>query len=181
VAFWYQIEPHKPWAALPAGRDRLPFTESLLVKGHDAVRTAKHSEHPVEVQSVGGVTDGKQLWFKPGDDQGWVEVAFEMEKEQYVGLLAKMVHSWDYGIYRVKLDGKQVAQVDLYNRDVTPTAHKLGMHQLAAGTHSLRFECAGKSASSAGYFLGFDALTARVPVYSRPPNVDLRTLQKKDK
>lgn len=181
VAFWYQTEPHKAWAALPAGRDRLPFTERLLVKGHEAVPAAKHSEHPVEVQSVGGVTDGKQLWFKPGDDKGWVEVAFEMDKEQYVGLSVKMVHSWDYGIYRVKLDGKQVAQVDLYNRDVTPTAHKLGMHKLTAGTHTLRFECARKSASSAGYFLGFDALTARVPVYSRPPDVDLRTLQKKDK
>ena len=90
-----------------------------------------------------------------------------------------MVHSWDYGIYRVKLDGKQVAQVDLYNPAVTPTAHQLGMHKLAAGKHTLRFECTGKSPSSAGYFLGFDALAARQPGYSRAPEVDLRSLQKK--
>lgn len=179
VAFWYQTEPHKPWAALPAGKDRLPFTERILVKGHDAVPNAKHSEHPVEVQAIGDVTDGKQLWFKPNDDKGWVEVEFEIDQEQFVGLTAKMVHSWDYGIYRVNLDGKQVAQLDLFKPEVTPTEHKLGMHKLGAGTHTLRFECAGKAPGSAGYFLGFDALVARVPVYSRAPEVDLRTLQKR--
>jgi len=52
------------------------------------------------------------------------------------------------------------------------------MQTLAAGTHTLRFECAGKSPRSAGYYLGFDALVVRVPAYSRPPGVDLRTLQK---
>ena len=89
-----------------------------------------------------------------------------------------MVHSYDYGIYRVLLDGRQIGQLDLYDPDIVPTAEKLGTQMLKAGTHALRFECAGKSPKSAGYFLGFDALTVRVPVYSRPPNVDLRTLQK---
>ena len=179
VAFWYQSEPHKPWPALPPGRERLPFSERLLAKGHEVVATSKHSDSPVEVQALGGVTDGRQLWFKPPDDKGWVEVAFEMDTEQLAGLSVKLIHSWDYGIYRIKLDGKQVAQLDLYSAAVTPTAHKLGMHKLAAGTHTLRLECAGKSSQSAGYFLGFDVLTARVPVYSRAPEVDLRTLQKK--
>jgi hypothetical protein len=178
VALWYQVEPHKAWPALPAGRDRLPFTEHLVLKGHEAVAAAKHSDAALEVQSVGGVTDGKQLWFKPGDVQAWVEVEFQMESEQTVQLWAKMVHSWDYGIYRVKLDGKEMARLDLYSPDANPTEHKLGFRKLAAGPHSLRFECAGKSPNSAGYFLGFDALSARIPVYSRAPDVDLRTLQK---
>jgi hypothetical protein len=78
----------------------------------------------------------------------------------------------------VKLDGKQIAQLDLYSPNVTPAEHKLGVQQIAAGAHTLRFECAGKSPKSAGYFLGFDALVVRAPVYSRPPSVDLRTLQK---
>jgi len=108
-----------------------------------------------------------------------LEVAFNVDKEQATQLSAKMVHSWDYGTYRVKLDGKEVAQLNLYNVDVTPTAHKLGIHKLTAGTHTLRFECVGKSPNSAGYFLGFDALSARIPVYSRASDVDLRTLQKK--
>jgi len=178
VAFWYQIEPHAPWPALPPGPERLPFRESIILKGHTAVAAAKHSDDPLEVQSLGGVTDGQQLWFRPHDDKGWVEVSFESPTNQHVQLTAKTVHAHDYGIYRVLLDGRQIAQLDLYDADIAPTSEKLGMQRLTPGTHTLRFECAGKSARSAGYFLGFDALVENIPVYGRPPNVDLRTLQK---
>ena len=178
VAFWYQVEPHKPWPALPAGRDRLPFREQVLLKGHEAVSQAKHSDHPLEVQPLGGVTDGKQLWFRPGDNTGWVEVTFSCDKEGPHELVLQMVHAKDYGIYRVKLDGKPLAELDLYDADITPAKHKLGQQQLATGIHTLRFEGVGKAPQSTGFLLGFDALSMRVPAYSRAPSVDLRTLQK---
>ena len=63
-------------------------------------------------------------------------------------------------------------------RNTTVATDKLGRRHLDAGMHTLRFQCVNKSPDSKGYFLGFDALVARVPVYSRPANVDLRTLQK---
>ncbi|HWI58147.1 MAG TPA: glycoside hydrolase family 172 protein, partial [Bacillota bacterium] len=178
VAFWYQTEPHKPWAALPAGPARLPFQDQVVVKGHAAVAGARHSEHPLEVQPVGGVTDGRQLWFKPADATGWVETTFQVEKDQAAPLVLKMVHSWDYGKYRVSLDGQGLLELDLYAPAVTPSTHKVGVRQLRAGTHTLRFECTGKASQSAGYFLGFDALIMRQAVYSRAPEVDLRSLQK---
>ena len=54
-------------------------TKKLLLKGHEAVASAKHSNHPLEVQGLGGVTDGKQLW--PADRRsGWVEVSFRPTK-----------------------------------------------------------------------------------------------------
>jgi Protein of unknown function (DUF2961) len=177
VAFWYQIEPHKPWPALPAGETRLPFHDHVMLKGHEAAARAQHSVAPLEVQGVGGVTDDKQLWFKPTDDKGWVEVSFQVEKPQSGLLLGKLLRSWDYGIYEVKLDGNGIAQLDLYSPDPTPSEHKLGVHELSAGNHTLRFECTGKSSKSAGFFLGFDALVVRTSVYSRAPSIDLRTLQ----
>jgi len=179
VALWYQTEPHKAWPALPPGPERLPFREQTLLVGWKAVASAKHSEHPVQVQEVGGVTDNKQLWFTPADDHGWVEVNFSVPQAQTVELWLKMVHSRDYGIYRVKLDGQELGILNLQNPDVTPTPHGLGTHTLSAGEHTLRFECAGKSDASKGYFLGFDALVARVPVYARPPGFDLRKIQVK--
>jgi hypothetical protein len=178
VAFWYQIEPHKPWPALPPGADRLPFHDRDLVIGYKAVGAAKHSGYPIEVQALGGVTDGKQLWLRPTNGNGWVEIPFDSETNQTVDLMAKMVHSWDYGIYRVLLDGSPIGQLDLYDPEINPTTDKLGRHTLKSGPHALRFECTGKAAKSAGYYLGFDALAARVPVYSRSKSVDLRTLQK---
>jgi hypothetical protein len=78
----------------------------------------------------------------------------------------------------VKLDGKDLGTFDLYNATITPTAHRLGMHTLSAGSHTLRCEGVGKSDRSTGYLLGFDALTARIPAYVRPPGFDLRKVQK---
>jgi hypothetical protein len=180
VAFWYQIEPHKPWPAMPSGQERLPFHDRDLVIGYKVIAAAKHSDDPIEVQSLGGVTDGKQLWFRPAAEKSWVEIPFACETNQTVDLMARMVHSWDYGTYRVLLDGHSIGQLDLYDAAVNPTTDKLGRQELGAGPHILRFECVGKASKSAGYYLGFDALAVRVPVYSRPKSVDLRTLQKKN-
>jgi len=168
VAFWYQVEPHKPWPALPPGPERLPFRERILLKGHEAVASAKHSKDPVEIQFLDGVTDGKQLWFKPTDDQGWLEVTFQVDKPQPAELFIKTVHSWDYGIYRLKLDGEEIGKLDLYSPGVTPTTEDLKTHRLEQGLHTLRFECVGKSAKSAGYFLGFDGLIEHIATYNRP-------------
>jgi hypothetical protein len=179
VAFWYQTEPHKPWPPMPPGADRLPFHDQILLKGHDAVAGAKHSDAPVQMQEIGGVTDNQQLWFLPHEDKAWLEVSFHLDKPQTAQLFCKMVHSWDYGNYEVKLDGQPVAKLDLYAAEITPAAHKLGVQKLSAGTHVLRFEGAGKATASAGYYLGFDALALRVPVYGRAPGEDLRKLQKK--
>jgi hypothetical protein len=179
VAFWYQVEPHQPWPALPPGAQRLPFQEAILLKGHSAVAAAKHSEGPLEEQPIGGTTDGKQLWFHPSENNAWVELSFDCPTNLNAVLTARTVHSHDYGIYRVLLDGKSLAQLDLYGPEISTAAEKLGTHQLTAGSHTLRFECVGKSSKSAGYFLGFDALGARIPVYSRPASVDLKTLQKR--
>ncbi|HEX4122476.1 MAG TPA: glycoside hydrolase family 172 protein [Verrucomicrobiae bacterium] len=177
VAYWYQLEPHKAWPPLPPGPQRLPFHDEVFLKGHDSVATARHSDAPVEKQSIGGVTDGVQLWFRPQTANDWIEIPFELDKPETAELFAKVVHSWDYGIYNVKLDGRQIARLDLYAAAVTPVAEKLGRQVLAAGPHTLRFEGDGKSAQSKGYYLGFDALAARIPAYSRAPSEDLRKLQ----
>jgi hypothetical protein len=178
VAFWYQTEPHKPWPALPAGPERLPFREHTLAVGYRQVPEARHSEAPLEVQPIGGATDGKQLWFRPADEKGWVEVTFNVPKDMTAELWLKTTHAKDYGTYRVKLDGKSVGTLDLFNANITPTPHRLGVQTLTAGEHTLRFEGAGKSEKSTGYLLGFDALAARVAAYARPPGFDLRKIQK---
>lgn len=178
VAFWYQTEPHRPWPALPPGSDRIPFTERVVVKGHEQVAGAKHADCPIEIQNFSGATDGKQMLLTPANAKGWVEIAFEVGDGLTGTLIARMVHSYDCGIYRVMLDGREIAQLDLYDSIPRLAADKLGRHSLLAGKHTLRFECVGKSATSVGHFLPFDALAIRTPVYNRAPDVDLRSLQK---
>jgi hypothetical protein len=90
-----------------------------------------------------------------------------------------MTHSWDYGTYRVLLDGKAVGTLDLLAPKPTPAEDPLGRHTLKTGSHVLRFECVGHNTASKGYLLGFDCLQARIPVYARPEGKDLRELQAK--
>lgn len=179
VGFWYQTEPHKPWPALPAGADRLPFKEVPLMVAHKMLGLAKHSDHRVEVQKVGGATDGQQLFFRPTSEKAWLEIPLTVGKEQTCDLILKLTNSWDYGIYNVLLDGQTVAKIDAFNPAVTPKAVRLGRHTLAPGPHAIRLECAGKSAASKGFYLGIDALVARYEVYSRDPKTDLRSIQAK--
>jgi hypothetical protein len=78
----------------------------------------------------------------------------------------------------VKLDGKEIAVVDLYSEKVKRQSDEWGVQKLAAGPHVLRFECTGKAEHSTGYYLGLDSFAAVVPVYERPPGFDLRKIQK---
>lgn len=177
VAIWYQLEPHKPWPAMPPAGERLPFSERELVAGWEIVGSCPHSDHPISVQEVGGTTYGKQLWLTPQDDTAWVEIPFELAEATTVELVGKLVSSWDYGIYDVLLDGQKISSVDLYSPAVKPIEKRWGLHSLAAGEHALRLQCSGKSSQSGGHFLGFDVLKARTPAYQRPAGFDLRNVK----
>ena len=179
VAFWYQIEPHKTWPALPPGPERLAEQSLQLVTGWKAVTEAKHSDHMIQVQELPNISkEGKQLFFSPEDDKGWVELSFNLDKEITAHLWGNLILSPDYGIYRVTLDGEEMAVVDLYSEQVKRHADHWGVHKLSAGPHILRFECKGKSANSSGYHLGMDTFTAVIPAYERPQGFDLRKIQK---
>src|SRR5581483_6659546 len=84
VAFWYQIEPHTPWPPMPHGYDRLPFHDRDIVVGHNLLESATHSDDPIEIQPLDGVTDGKQLWFRPHATGAWLEVPFSVQTNETV-------------------------------------------------------------------------------------------------
>jgi hypothetical protein len=179
VAFWYQTGPHKPYPELPRGSDRLPLHDVILTTGSDVAKSAKHSDAPLEMQHWGSATVGRKLWFRPDGTNAWMEFSFQTTDAIDSDLVLKMIHSWNCGIYRVLLDGSQLTQLDFSSSDTAPATDRLGSVHLDAGTHVLRFECAGKAPESMGYFLAFDSLIARTMAYSRPADVDLRTLQNK--
>lgn len=179
VAFWYQLEPHKPYEPLPPGPKRLPYVETAVVEGEDTVATCSHSPGPAEVQELDICSGGKQLFFRAGDDKAWLEVPFTVDREQEVELWCRLIRSYDYGNYRALMDGQDLGVLNLYSPDIRIMEQYWGVRKLAAGPHKLRFECVGRAADSRGYFLGFDALVRRIAAYQRPPGKDLRDLQVK--
>jgi len=179
VAYWYQIEPHKPWPAMPPAKDRLPFHDHDVVIGHEAVTNALHSDGTITVSSWRATTDDKQLWFRPASSNAWFEIPFQFDHPESADLIVKTTRTPGSGIYTVKLDDRVFGQLDCYSFEPSgPVEKDFGQTELAAGKHTLRFEAAGKASQSAGYFIGFDTLIFRVPIYSRAASEDLRQLQK---
>ena len=154
----------------------MPFKEIRLLVGSSAIAKSEHSADPVQEQGVFWATGGKSLLLKATATNGWLETRFSMDAETTGELFARMTLGPESGKYRVLLDGERLTEVSLFSKAVEQDFFKLARRKLTAGEHKLRFECVGKAADAAGYFLGLDKVVLRIPVYSRPLNSDLRRL-----
>ena len=102
-----------------------------------------------------------------------LEADFNVEKPEYRALVLRMTRAADYGIYRIFLDGKEITSnkdlagalkpepFDLYRAGVDVGDYYLGSQALAAGKHTLRFECVGRNPLSSGTALGLDSVRLR--------------------
>lgn len=159
VAYWYQEGQAKRFATIPPAEERvvprMAFEFETMV---DAVQT--EPEAGLKVQD-GGYSAGKQILAEFGAP-GKLTVPLRLEKRvQGLGLL-RLTRSWDYGIWKVSLDGKVLPgleRADLYSPDIREAEFKIGAVDLKEGEHQLVFECVGRNDESKGVYLGVDALT----------------------
>jgi D-arabinan exo alpha-(1,3)/(1,5)-arabinofuranosidase (non-reducing end) len=173
VAFWYQIGQPKRYTKLPPLSKRLLPNLDIIIEGDTLKSTAKHSPGVLELQKGYDWTGAGQILFMPASDQPMLEVGFQVEKEEYRGLMLRFTYAEDYGIYRIFLDGKNVRQpedymagqklqdFDFYSKDLQVKDIYLGSYTLAKGNHTLRLECLGKNPLSKGNYLGFDSVRLR--------------------
>ena len=178
VAYWYQTEPHKPWPALPAGPDRLPFHDKTLVVGLEgggrgptlrrpAGRTAAGRHHrrqavvlPAEGREVAAVA-GNSLPRREGVDRAIAASRLPRGGLRHVSRLARRpADRPSRSLQFLATGGRREAR----SRKISP------------GNDTLRFECGGKNAASSGVFLGVDSLWIESPAYfvqreSRYPHV----------
>ena len=115
VALWYQTEAAQTVAGIArgAGAAACSVRRSARRKqgGCDNRDT---SQHRVQMQEVGGVTDGKQLWFTPVMTAvGWKSPSNNPQgAERSCG--SSFCTPWDYGIYRVSPDGKRAGSNKIF-------------------------------------------------------------------
>ena len=178
VAFWYQTEPHKPWPALPPGRDRLPLprNESPGCRQgrarYEALGRASSEQRSPARPKASNFSSNRQT-ARPGwkFPSAW--------KNGSVGNLSlRACHAADYGIYSVFLDGEPLGQFDFF------APESVSRRRNSAGATFrpaiIRFDSwRGQKGESKGYFLGIDSLSIESTVYSRSPKVDPRTPPKK--
>jgi len=174
VAFWYQMGQPKRFTTLPPLARRLFPNLDLVTEGKAMIGSARHSAGSVELQKDYDWTGEGQILFKPSTPDAFLEVDFNVDKEEYRGLMLRLTQAADCGIYRVFLDGKRakrvdgdpaggtdVADIDLYASNMDVRNHYIGSFRFAPGRHTLRLECVGRNPLSRGNTLGLDSVRLR--------------------
>jgi hypothetical protein len=157
VAFWYQTEPHKAYPPLPPAYDRLYDDWRNMVEAEGLLGEAKASAGPVSTQESGACSGGDQLFWTPTEARQSLELPIEAPADGDYELALVMTHSFDYGIFQVKLDGQNLGKpLDLYSPQVVTSEDRLNVQGLTKGKHLLSFENVDKNAASKGFFFGFD-------------------------
>jgi hypothetical protein len=109
----------------------------------------------------------------PSSERPVLEVEFAVVKDEYRGLVLRLTHAEDYGIFRIILDGKDipppegevtapaVQAFDFYSPELKVKDLYLGSFRLAPGKHTLRFEGLGRNPLSKGNNFGLDSVRLR--------------------
>ena len=167
VAFWYQVGQPTFTARAPHATERkLPNLDQIF---HATDLDAAVGEGEVTSQQLLGYAKG-QILYRPAVAEGaWIELPFEVDAREPKRLLLGVTQSYDFGRYRVLLDGVVLTEdVDLFSE----TTESYEVHLLDfwpdPGRHVLRMECIGKNSRSAGYWLGLESIRLR----ERRPRVE---------
>jgi hypothetical protein len=170
VAFWYQVGQPKRFTALPPLQERVFPNLDIIVEGKDLPARVKKADGEVELQEGYDWTGSGQLFFRPSSDRPVLELEFDIDKEEYRGLVLRFTKAEDYGIYKILLDGKNIAdieprdwlrEVDFYSERMTVSDIYVGSLSLAQGKHVLRLEGVGRNPLSKGILLGLDSVRLR--------------------
>ncbi len=78
VAFWYQVEPHKPYAPLPPAYDRIYFDFANIMQGEALMATAETTGGPMQNQEGGAWDGGGHLFWTPGEPNQTLTIPFEV-------------------------------------------------------------------------------------------------------
>ena len=134
----------------------------FIVEGKDLAASAKSFHGAVSLQKGWDWTGEGQLFFDAKEADAWVGSAVRGEGGGAQAPRRALTHSYDFGIYRVSLDGKPIGDaIDFYSAEVAVHELSLGDQTLPVGAHTIRFECAGKNPASRGYKLGIDSVRLR--------------------
>ena len=163
VAFWYQTGEPTFTARAPHARERrLPDLERVTVYARDFADAKHHGVGNATGQPL-ELYDGPQLLYTPKQAEGaWLEIPFEVKKEEPLRLLLNLTRSFDFGQYQAFLNGVKLGgAIDLYSAKVVGEEIHLLDFWPEPGPYTLRLECTGKNPQSQGYYCGLESVRLR--------------------
>lgn len=166
VAYWYQLEPHRPFPEMAPAYDRLYVDWGDMVEAETLLEGATVTAGDLGTQEGGQWSGGAQLFWQTREPDQTLEIPFELAEAGAYQLVLVATKSWDYGIYQPMLNGKPLGgPIDFYHDSVTTEEFYLTAGELDAGKHVLSFVNKGANADSGvkgagvtGYFLGIDGI-----------------------
>ena len=163
VAFWYQVGRPKRFAKVPPAAERQFPNLDIVIEGKDLLKSAAADGAALSLQKGYGWTGDGQVFVNNTRGAGaWAEFTFAVAKDDLRQLTLRMTWSYDFGIYRILLDGEEVrGAADFYNASVKVRELNLGQRRLSVGPHKIRFECTGARGESKGSRLGIDSVRLR--------------------
>jgi hypothetical protein len=163
VAFWYQTGTPTFTARAPHARERkLPSLERLSIRAAEFTGDRHHGGGSAASQQIDLYAD-TQLLYKPQQAEGaWLEIPFQVEKNEPLRLLLNATKSYDFGTYQVSLNGVKLGGPrDFYSAKVASEEVHLLDFWPEPGPYTLRLECTGKNAQSSGYYCGLESVRLR--------------------
>ncbi len=162
VAFWYQVGQPKRFTKIPPLEERTWPRLDRFIQGKDLLKDLKRSEGELRLQKGYGWTGEGQIFFKPKSSDAFLQVEFNVDTEEPFGFIIRLTRSYDYGTYRILLDGKTIVRsIDLWSKLTVVKDLQLDRIKPKPGRHVLRFECIGKNPFSSNYYLGLDSIRFR--------------------
>ncbi|RYG49405.1 DUF2961 domain-containing protein [bacterium] len=156
VAFWYQQEPHAPFAPLPGGMDRLPFDYRTLIEA-EALPFEKPSSGHTDIVKVNGLHGGAHLEWASPEPGAELHLPFEVAKDGQYQLMVLATKRWDGALAEFLVDGIPVGDASLYSQSYD--MHReipFVIQSLKAGKHRLTIRCKGKAPQAGNVWLGID-------------------------
>lgn len=157
MAFWYQLEPHRPFEPLPVGNARLHYDWSKIIEAETLLEQSIATGAPKTVWGGGYLSDDGQLILDANAAGATLEIPFEVTEAGDYRLVLAMVRNAFSGLYTFAIDGQGVGRpIDLYHPDLSQREYALDAVALEPGTHMLKATAIAKNHRSTGYLFGLD-------------------------
>ncbi|RYG27551.1 DUF2961 domain-containing protein, partial [bacterium] len=161
VAFWYQQEPHAPYAPLPSGMDRLPFDYRRFLEA-ETLPFQKPTSGATQVVKVPGLHGGSHLEWASPDPGAELSFPFEVDRDGLYQLMILITRRWDGGRAEILVDGQRVGETSFYSQGYE--MHRevpLPLQTLKKGQHQWTLRSLGKDPRTDNVWFGLDGFVVQ--------------------
>ncbi len=161
TAFWYQMEPHKPWGPLLKPGLRIPLRRPVpegAYEAEEAILEGSIQSKVEDMSDFGPDWSGLQQLLVDGEPDDEFELILSPLREAKYHVDIYPTKGPGYGTFDIYSGNKKVGSFDGYDEKITP-AEKFRIPDIEVkdGQLSLKFKISRKNTHSNGYDVGLDA------------------------